>query len=85
MKPECEEVLQDLERFLDGELPEPDRVALDRHLNGCTPCMERADFKRHVRVLLASRCGCDKVPEALHEKVAALLQAPPATPPGPST
>ena len=85
MKPECEEVLQDLERFLDGEMPEPERVVLDRHLNGCAPCMERADFKRHVRALLAARCGCDRVPEALHDKVVALLHAPPATPPGPST
>jgi anti-sigma factor (TIGR02949 family) len=84
VKPECEQVLQQLERFLDGELPEPDRVVLDRHLNGCTPCMERADFKRHVRMLLASRCGGDQAPEALHDKVIALLHGPPATPPGSS-
>jgi mycothiol system anti-sigma-R factor len=74
VKPECEQALQDLERFLDGEMPEPARGLLDRHLNGCTPCMERADFKRHLKELIASRCGCDEVPASLQVRVAAVLE-----------
>ena len=74
MKPECEQALRDLERFLDGDMDEPARGSLDRHLHGCTPCMERADFKRHVKDLLASRCGCDQAPDGLRDRIAALLQ-----------
>ena len=71
--------MQDLERFLDGEMPEPARGLLDSHLQECTPCMERADFKGHVKELLASRCGCDEVPLGLRDRIAALLEGP-ATP-----
>ena len=82
MKPECQQALQDLERFLDGEMDQPQRGLLDAHLNGCTPCMERADFKRHVKELIASRCGCDAVPSGLQDRISALLSDPgtPAAP-----
>jgi anti-sigma factor (TIGR02949 family) len=76
VKPECQQALQDLERFLDGELEQPRRGLLDAHLHGCTPCMERADFKRHVRTLIASRCGSQEVPAGLLDKVSSLLQSP---------
>jgi mycothiol system anti-sigma-R factor len=78
VKPECEKALQDLERFLDGEIDQPQRGLLDAHLVGCTPCMERADFKRHVKELIASRCGCDEVPAGLQDRVSALLEGPTA-------
>ena len=79
MKPECEQALRDIERFLDGEMTEPERALIDVHLTGCTPCMERADLKRHVKELVASRCGCDEVPERLRAKIVALLQGPPGS------
>ena len=78
MKPECQQALQDLERFLDGEIEEPRRGMLDAHLHGCPPCMQRADFKRHVRDLIASRCGSDAVPDGLGDRIASLLDAPDA-------
>ena len=80
MKPECQQALQDLERFLDGEMDQPERGLLDTHLQGCTPCMERADFKRHVKDLIASKCGCDAVPTGLRDRISALLQDPGAAP-----
>jgi hypothetical protein len=39
--------------------------------------MERADFKRQLKVLIAQRCGCDEVPETLRLRVAAILEEPP--------
>ena len=77
MKPECEEALRDIQRFLDGELETPEAGLVDAHLHGCTPCMERADFKRQVKDLLASRCGCDEVPQGLKDRVSALLSTDP--------
>ena len=79
MKPECEQALQDIQRFLDGEIDQPERSLIDEHLRGCTPCMQRADFKRHVKQLLASRCGCDEVPVGLRERISGLLQVAPPT------
>ena len=77
MKPECEEALLDIQRFLDGELGTSETDLIDAHLHECTPCMERADFKRHVKDLIASRCGCDEVPQGLKDRLAATLSADP--------
>ena len=80
MKPECEEALRDIERFLDGEMGAPQHLKLDTHLHGCSPCMERADFKRHVKELVASRCGRDEMPAGLKDKVSQMLSQPPRAP-----
>ena len=81
MKPECHETLREIERFLDGEMGPDERQTLDRHLSDCHPCSERADFKRHLKELIASSCGCDEVPSDLRERVMRLIEgtaAPPA-------
>jgi anti-sigma factor (TIGR02949 family) len=80
VKPECEEALRDIERFLDGEMGPPRSLEVDAHLKGCSPCMERADFKRHVKDLVASRCSSDEVPAGLKVKVMQMLSEPPRAP-----
>ncbi|MBA3690399.1 MAG: mycothiol system anti-sigma-R factor [Actinobacteria bacterium] len=80
MKPECEEALRDIERFLDEEMGPPQRQKLDSHLHECSPCMQRADFKRQVKDLVASRCGCDELPAHLKEEILRMLHEPPRTP-----
>jgi anti-sigma factor RsiW len=37
---ECESTFAALSGYLDGELPEADCVELERHIQGCDPCME---------------------------------------------
>lgn len=81
MKRECAEALRGLERFLDGEMGSPERVQLDTHLHECSPCMQRADFKRHVKELVSSRCGCDEMPAGLKARVMQMMSG---SPPGPS-
>jgi hypothetical protein len=39
--------------------------------------MERADFKRHLKDLIAARCGCDEVPQTLRDRVSAIMEEPP--------
>ncbi len=73
MKAECEQTLREIERFLDGEMQEDERTSLDGHLKDCSPCMERADFKRHLKELIASSCGCDEVPPELRERVQRMI------------
>jgi mycothiol system anti-sigma-R factor len=80
VKPECEEALRDIERFLDGEMGASQARMVDSHLHECTPCMQRADFKRHVKELIAARCGCDEVPQGLRDRVSALLDRPSGSP-----
>jgi mycothiol system anti-sigma-R factor len=70
-------VLKEIELYLDGELDPTVTAQLDLHLSTCTPCADRSEFKRRLKALIASKCGCD-VPADLVERVRASLEAPPA-------
>ena len=71
--PECQETLREIERFLDGELEAGMRAVIDRHLSACSPCMERAEFRRHLKDLIASKCAGDAMPAELLSRVKALI------------
>ena len=71
--PECVETLKQVERFLDGELDPGIRAVIDRHLSACSPCMERAEFRQHLKDLIASKCAGDVMPADLLSRVKALI------------
>lgn len=76
----CEETLREIQRFLDGELEVDLTAAIDRHIADCHPCGERAEFQRHLRVLIAEKCGSESVPPQLRVRIAALIHDPPPPP-----
>jgi hypothetical protein len=47
------------------------------HLSDCNPCMERAEFRRHVKIMVRSKCTGDLVPPALEQRIRGLLEEPP--------
>ncbi len=69
---DCREVLGQLQTFLDGECAGDLEVLVQAHLHDCAPCLDRADFERHLRDLVASRCRAS-APEGLLERVLARL------------
>jgi mycothiol system anti-sigma-R factor len=71
-KPECQEALDTLYRFLDGELTETRRSEIEHHLEACSPCLGAFDFEAELKVVIARRCR-DEVPETLRRRVAAAL------------
>ena len=68
----CRQVLRELQLFLDGEGAEELQRTIERHLGGCSPCFDRAEFQREVRALIASKCT-DCAPPGLLERVEARL------------
>ena len=68
----CQEVLDELERYLDGECPEQFEAAVARHLADCSPCLSRSDFERSLRALIARHCRESAPPRLLHEVLALL-------------
>lgn len=47
----CREFVDFLMAYLDGELPEPERSAFDRHLRDCPPCVTYLDtYSQTVRM-----------------------------------
>jgi mycothiol system anti-sigma-R factor len=70
---ECQEALDTLYHFLDGELTPERRLAIQHHLDQCSPCLEAFDFEAELKMVVSRRCR-DQVPEALRIRVSLALQ-----------
>ncbi len=64
----CREVLDDLERYLDGECPSQLAAVITRHLADCDPCLSRSDFERSLRAIVARHCR-EAAPSDLLDRV----------------
>ncbi|HLI02096.1 MAG TPA: mycothiol system anti-sigma-R factor [Acidimicrobiales bacterium] len=71
---ECQEALDTLYHFLDGELTATKRQDIQRHLDKCSSCLEAFDFEAELKVLIARRCK-DTVPDSLRSRIAAAITA----------
>jgi mycothiol system anti-sigma-R factor len=71
----CSDVLADVWRFLDDELDPERRAAVQRHLDGCSPCLEEAGIDTKLKALLARKCGGDHAPEDLRRRIVTQLVA----------
>ena len=76
----CEEVLHEIEHFVDGELDSARSAHLAEHLGVCGSCLDRADFQRRLKEIVRVKCsGSDATPEHLLAKVRrAIHEDPPA-------
>jgi len=69
----CEETLREVERLIDGELDEGTQGDIQQHLSDCHPCMERADFRKHLKELVHDRCAEKQVPAGLQDRIRDLI------------
>jgi mycothiol system anti-sigma-R factor len=69
---DCEDALHELYHFLDGELTEEKRSAIQRHLDFCQNCAEPYDFEAELRALVRRKC-VEEVPTSLMDKVRSAL------------
>ena len=65
---DCEETIERLYHYLDGELTDERRADISRHLDECSPCLDAYDFEAELRHVIAHRCR-DHVPETLLARV----------------
>ena len=67
---DCDEVLREVEAYLDQELDAERRVFVERHLATCSPCAKRADFQQRLRDIVARKCGqAHAMPDSLFIRV----------------
>jgi len=64
----CAKALEDLERYLDGELPDTDLDQIRTHLADCYPCTDRVTFEEQLRALVRERCA-ERAPATLIEQI----------------
>jgi anti-sigma factor (TIGR02949 family) len=67
---DCDEVLREVEAFLDHELSVERTEYIAVHLGTCSPCAKRADFQQRLRDIVARKCATpSEVPESLMVRI----------------
>jgi mycothiol system anti-sigma-R factor len=70
---DCNETLDELHRFLDRELDDATRTAVEAHLSGCGDCLSAFDFHAELRMVIAMKCQGDVLPPGLIMRLQACL------------
>jgi len=65
---DCNDTIERLYHYLDGELTDERRLEIKHHLDECSPCLDAFDFEAELRSVIANRCK-DHVPDALRQRV----------------
>ena len=68
----CEEVLEHLFAYLDGELDAQRQALIAEHLHACRGCFSRAEFERRLKARL-TEAGEEKAPDTLVRRVQSLI------------
>jgi hypothetical protein len=42
---------------------------VETHLAGCADCTDHAEFKKHMKTLIATKCRGEVLPEGLAERI----------------
>jgi mycothiol system anti-sigma-R factor len=63
-----------MERFVDGELERALVIRVEEHLERCHPCGDRAEFRRHLKLIISEKCSQHSVPASLQEKISVLIR-----------
>src|SRR3954471_11392041 len=72
---ECTAVLRDVWLFLDNEMDPENREKVQQHLDECSPCLMEAGLDQKLKELLHRKCGGDRAPEQLRQRLVATLHS----------
>lgn len=68
----CAEAVRQLWEYLDGELPEQDRAAIEEHLGFCRRCCGEVEFAHELRGFLAKGAS-EEIPAEVRARLIATL------------
>ncbi|OLC31929.1 MAG: mycothiol system anti-sigma-R factor [Armatimonadetes bacterium 13_1_40CM_64_14] len=71
---DCEQVLQLVWQFLDGEVEEVRYREIEAHLAECANCEGRVSFERRLRTLIETKCQEGPVPVELKRRLFKFLE-----------
>jgi anti-sigma factor (TIGR02949 family) len=69
---DCQEALDHLYEFLDGEIGPADHSKIAAHLEECGPCLKEFDVERIVKTIVARSC-CQPAPSHVRARLIAEL------------
>jgi mycothiol system anti-sigma-R factor len=70
----CDEVLEKVYLYLDGEAESEDHAHVRLHLDECAPCLRQYGLEQAVKALVARCCGGDAPPADLKQRVMVRIQ-----------
>lgn len=68
---DCNETLQELFAFLDGEMPDGARHEVVVHLETCPDCLQAFDFHAELKTTIRVKCQNDEMPPGLLARIEA--------------
>ena len=71
---DCEQALEQILGYVDHELGESERTALEHHLHTCKSCFSRMDFERRLKEKVGALRE-EKVSSAISERIKGLLDS----------
>lgn len=66
---DCSATLQELQLFLDGELPDGARSHVLAHIEACLECYQAFDFQAELKQIIATKCRNDPMPGDLMGRI----------------
>jgi mycothiol system anti-sigma-R factor len=72
MDKHCEESLDRIFEYIDGELPDADVRELVEHLKECPPCETERRIAERIKQMVA-RCPQESAPQQLRDRVLAIV------------
>ena len=69
----CDDILGDIDRYLDRDLDAGVRAEIETHLKECSPCLEAFDFESELRRVIAKGCR-EQAPDGLRSRILAALE-----------
>ena len=67
--PECAAVIAEVWTLLDSECTPETRDKLRQHLEDCPACLQHYGIEERVKKLIANKCGGERAPEGLRERL----------------
>jgi len=67
--PECSDVLDHINEYMDGEVSSADLASVREHLMACPPCLHQYEVQVALSALVRRCCQQDRAPEALRLRI----------------
>lgn len=71
----CEEVIEQLFRYLDREVDDATNERIREHMARCRDCFSRAEFERRLRERLRETVAHEKAPPRLQQRLQRLMKS----------
>lgn len=69
MATDCQGTLEELNRFLDQELPADLKAEVTLHLTSCVDCQQAFDFHGELKRVVREKAQRDEIPAGLMDKI----------------